>query len=195
MLTKEDKEELWKVFPELETERLYLVRLTENNIPDLLKIWGDPVVAQHNGFPPMDEVEVKHTLNFNEDEFRNCRGIRWGILLKSTGKVIGTAGFNRWETNIGNNAMLGADVAQKFWNQGISSEASRCIINYGFSQMKLHRIEAETSPVNYPAQKVLEKLGFTFEGTLRDAYYWKSEYHTMRLYSLLEHEFNANKNK
>jgi len=36
MLTKEDKEELWKVFPELETERLYLIRLTENNIPDLL---------------------------------------------------------------------------------------------------------------------------------------------------------------
>lgn len=194
MLTKDEKEELWKVFPELETERLYLVRLTEENIPELLKIWGDPVVARYNGFPPMDELELKNSLKFNEDEYRDCRGIRWGLFLKSIGQIIGTAGYNRWETNIGNKAMIGADVSREFWNQGISSGTSRCIIEYGFSQMRLHQIEAETSPENYPAQKVLEKLGFTLEGTLRDAYHWKSEYHTMRIYSLLEHEFKANKN-
>ena len=117
MLTKDDKEELWNEFPELETERLYLVRLTENIISDLLKIWGDPVVARHNGFPPMDEIEVKRSLKFNEAEYRDYRGIRWGLLLKLTGQVIGTAGYNRWETVISNKAMLGADVAQEFWNQ------------------------------------------------------------------------------
>lgn len=195
MLAKDEKEELWKVFPQLETERLYLVQLTEDNISELLKIWGDPIVAKYNGFPPMDEVEIKNSLKFNEDEYRIRRGIRWGLALKSNGQVIGTAGYNRWQTVIGNKAMLGADVAKDFWNQGFSSEASKCIIEYGFTQMKLHRIEAETSPENHPAQKVLEKLGFTFEGTLRDAYFWKSKYHTMCLYSLLEHEFIVNKEK
>ena len=182
-------------FPQLETDRLFLVQLTEKNIPELLKIWGDPVVANYNGFPPMDEAEIRNSIKFNEDEFRSRKGIRWGIALKSNGEVIGTAGYNRWQTFIGNKAMLGADVAQAFWNKGISSEASKCIIEYGFNQMKLHRIEAETSPENYAAQKVLEKLGFTFEGTLRDAYYWKSKYHTMNLYSLLEQEFSRIKEK
>jgi ribosomal-protein-alanine N-acetyltransferase len=194
MLTKHAKEELWKVFPELETKRLFLVRLTEKNIPELLKIWGDPIIAKHNGFPPMDEVEIKNSLKFNEDEFSDLRGIRWGVRLKSNGQIIGTAGYNRWETVISNKAMLGADVRQEYWNQGISSEASNRIIDYGFNQMKLHRIEAETSPENYSAQKVLEKLGFTFEGTLRDAYFWKSQYRSMRLYSLLEYEWLANIN-
>jgi ribosomal-protein-alanine N-acetyltransferase len=194
MLTKDAKEELWKVFPELETRRLFLVRLTEKKIPELLKIWGDPIVAKYNGFPPMDEVEIKNSLRFNEEEYHDCKGIRWGIVLKSNSQLIGTVGYNRWQTVISNKAMLGADVRQEYWNRGISSEASNRIIEYGFNQMKLHRIEAETSPENFSAQKVLEKLGFTFEGTLRDAYFWKSEYRSMRLYSLLEHEFAANIN-
>jgi ribosomal-protein-alanine N-acetyltransferase len=53
------------------------------------------------------------------------------------------------------------------WGQGIASEAARAVIDYGFTTMKLHRIQAHTIADNHPV-RLLERLGFRREGTMRE---------------------------
>jgi ribosomal-protein-alanine N-acetyltransferase len=52
--------------------------------------------------------------------------------------------------------------------------------------MKLHRIEALDNPANLGSHSVLEKAGFTFEGTLRDYEFFKGKYHTFVCYAKLD---------
>lgn len=66
------------------------------------------------------------------------------------------------------------------------SEALKCVINYGFKIMKLNRIEAFISPSNLPSIKIIENLGFTREGILKEHYKMKNEILDSVVYSLLK---------
>ena len=54
------------------------------------------------------------------------------------------------------------------WGQGIASEAAQAVISYGFTTMKLHRIQAHTITDNHRSVRLPERLGFHREGTLRE---------------------------
>ena len=69
------------------------------------------------------------------------------------------------------------------------SEAVTRLIKHGFEVLKLHRIEAKVTEGNTPSCKLLEKLHFQKEGFLRDYNYWKGDYISEYMYSLLESEF------
>jgi [ribosomal protein S5]-alanine N-acetyltransferase len=58
-------------------------------------------------------------------------------------------------------------MAVSRWGQGIASEAARAVIDYGFAEMGLHRIQAHTIAGNHRSVRLLERLGFHREGTLR----------------------------
>ena len=59
-------------------------------------------------------------------------------------------------------------MAGSHWGLGIASEAARAVIGYGFTTMKLHRIQAHTIADNHRSVQLLERLGFRREGTLRE---------------------------
>ena len=64
-------------------------------------------------------------------------------------------------------AEFGYDMARSFWGRGLATEAARAILAYGFATMDLHRIQAHTIADNHRSVRLLERLGFTREGTLR----------------------------
>ncbi|MCB8944109.1 MAG: GNAT family N-acetyltransferase [Ardenticatenaceae bacterium] len=83
-------------------------------------------------------------------------------------------------------------LSQKgFFGKGYGTEATQLILDYGFHQLELHRIELEVYDFNPRAQHVYEKVGFVREGVRRDVLLWDGEYHSAIVMSILAHEFEA----
>jgi RimJ/RimL family protein N-acetyltransferase len=75
--------------------------------------------------------------------------------------------------------------------KGYGSEAVRLMLEYGFNNLGLHRIWANTLESNIGAKKPLEKSGLVFEGCSRKAEYFAGEYFDKLHYGLLRDEYNG----
>lgn len=83
---------------------------------------------------------------------------------------------------------------RSFWGKGYATEAARSIVNFGFSELKLHRIYATCRPENFASWKVLEKIGMHREGLLRENVWIRSGWQDSYLYAILEHEWKSRLN-
>ena len=78
-----------------------------------------------------------------------------------------------------------------FHGAGYGSEAAELVVQYGFEDLNLNRIEAEAGAFNDASQGLLESLGFQREGTRRDAAYYRGDYYDMLTYGLLRAEWEG----
>ncbi len=74
------------------------------------------------------------------------------------------------------------------WSKGYTSEAVALFVPFLFDYKPVDRIQATIFPENIASRRVLEKSGFTFEGTLRRALFHRGDYHDLALYSILRSE-------
>jgi ribosomal-protein-alanine N-acetyltransferase len=75
------------------------------------------------------------------------------------------------------------------------TEALQAIIDYGFTKMNLHRMEALVSTGNVPSLRLMEKYNFVKEGVLRQHYYTADKYDDSVMFSKLYQEYMNEKNK
>ncbi|MBH0048208.1 GNAT family N-acetyltransferase [Pseudoalteromonas sp. NZS11_1] len=178
-------------FPELETARLILTSLSASDSEALLNIYSDAEVVKFYDIETYkSEAQSAKLIDFFNARFTENIGIRWAIRLKTTGKLIGTCGFNTWNQKM-KNASIGYEIASEYW--GFASEALHEVINAAFSNQllfgELYRIQGDTMIGNLASESVLKKLGFKEEGIRRASGYWKNEFHDLRCYGLLKPEF------
>jgi len=101
----------------------------------------------------------------------------WAITDRESGTIMGDAGLILF-AHKGPEIELGYRLAKPYWGKGYASEAAAAWVSHGFAELGLERIVAVTHPENAASQRVLEKVGFTFEGmNTRDG-------ETTRLYSI-----------
>lgn len=86
-------------------------------------------------------------------------------------------------------AKIGTAMAFEHWRNGYITDASRTLINYGFTTLGLHRISSAIDPDNAASIAIKIKLGFTYEGRLRDHVFTNGAWRDSVLYSLLAHEW------
>lgn len=79
---------------------------------------------------------------------------------------------------------------KKSWNQGLGTEVTKLIINYGFRQLRLNRIELRVFPFNKRAIKVYKRLGFKKEGYLRQDVKKGKRYFDSILMGILKSEWD-----
>jgi [ribosomal protein S5]-alanine N-acetyltransferase len=72
---------------------------------------------------------------------------------------------------------------------GITTEAANELIRFGFDHMELVRIQARCFIKNTGSERVMEKLGMTFEGIVRKGMFAKGKHQDLKLYSILKEEF------
>ena len=83
----------------------------------------------------------------------------------------------------------------RFWllpearGKGLAKTALELLMDLAFNTLNLHRLEAEVYDYNSKAQKLVEKLGFRKEGTLREAKFYNGTYHDIIRYGILRQEF------
>lgn len=177
-------------FPILSTDRLDLVEIKQIHLGDLFKLFGDENVTRfYNLLPLKSEQEAQKSIDWFQTRFKDKLGIRWGIAIKGQKNIIGTIGFNNFTKQ--HRANIGYDLQPEYWNKGYITEALKTVINFGFRQLEINRIEAEVMQGNIISEKVLEKLNFKSEGVLREWMFWNERHYDMTMFSLLKTDYDA----
>lgn len=107
-----------------------------------------------------------------------------------TGELVGTVGV-RIESPEHQQASFGCAISRAQWGQGLAYEASRHIIDFGFSSLPIHRIYAETNSENRRARALLERLGMRLEGELQQHRFFRGRWWDTALYAVLEDEWQG----
>lgn len=176
-------------FENLETLRLLLRKPGKEDAADMFEYSSDEQVTGFLTWGPSKSLE--DTKTFLEGVSRKIEMgelFDWGLILKKTGKFIGTCGFVSLDFN-NRSGEIGYILSKKHWNRGIMTEALNRVIRYGFESLGLKRIEAKCDKENISSERVLEKVGMKNEGLLRKAQYSKNRYRDLKIYSLLSDEF------
>lgn len=177
------------LFPNIETERLFLRELRDEDIDFIFKHFSDENVCMYlYDAEPLKEVnEAREIVEWYKNSERKNHS-RWGIEHKENKKIIGTCGYHCWD-RINNIAEIGYDLGKEFWGQGYMTEALTSIIQNGFNNMALNRIQAFVYTDNKRSNMLLEKLGFVNEGVIREKHLFRGKYYDHYCYSLLKNDW------
>jgi ribosomal-protein-alanine N-acetyltransferase len=180
-------------FPILTTERLILSELGESDIDSIFEIFSNEAVIKYYDLQAFNESsQAEKLISLFKTRFESKLGIRWGIREKDTNILVGTCGFNSWSAPM-KNAVIGYDLNPKYWGKGLAQEAVSVILHSAFSGSlpsgPIHRVQADTVPGNEASERLLSNLGFKYEGLRKDSGFWKNEFHDLKCFGLLAHEY------
>ncbi|MFQ6602764.1 GNAT family N-acetyltransferase [Flavobacterium sp. C3NV] len=173
-------------FPVIETERLLLRRITNDDVNEVFELRSNPETMKYIPRPLVknNEDALEH-IAMIEEKIETNVGINWGITLKGSSKLLGIIGYYRMQPQ-NYRAEIGYILLPEFHGKGIIPEAVNRLITYGFEDLKLHSIEAVIDPENYASEKVLQKCGFVKEAHLKESEFYEGRFLDSVIYSLLE---------
>ncbi len=172
-------------FPVITTNRLVLRRMTRDDVNELFLLRSNKRVNHYLVRAPYQSVEDANAFITKTDTaIPNNEFIIWGITLKDENKVLGTICI--WNLKREHDrAEVGYELYPDYWRKGIMQEALTAIIDFGFSTMKLHSIEAIIDPFNEGTYKLLEKNKFMKEAHFKENYFHDGKFKDTIIYSLL----------
>jgi ribosomal-protein-alanine N-acetyltransferase len=175
--------------PELTGARVKLRALTLEDAAALHDIWCHPDVARWLGAPVLSSVkETRELVALLLQLALEEESKRWCIVLPG-GQVIGSCGFNYWQLKGAYRGEIGCELAPAYWGQGYMKEALGLVLDYGYEDLGLNRIEALCHPDNERAEKLVAALGFQREGLLRQYRHIPSGYQDVALHALLRQDW------
>ncbi len=175
--------------PVIETPRLTLRRLTLHDAADVYAYARDPEVARHVLWDAHRSVsESRMFLRYMLRQYRMGEPSSWGIVLRQTGRVIGTIGFMSWNPD-NSTVELGYSLAREHWGQGLMPEALQAVLQETFVSLKMHRAEAQHFTGNPSSGRVMEKCGMRHEGHMRQRIYNKGDFRDVELWAMLRKDW------
>lgn len=152
----------------METSRLILRELQRTDEADLFEYAKLPNVGPLAGWKPHEKLsETTDFINYAIRKKEYSQPGVYSIIYKEDMKMIGTIEIHSYKEQKG---AIGFVLHPDYWNKGIITEASKAVIIYGMEILELKRLEYCHFPHNLGSKRVCEKLGFTFEGVLRNKY-------------------------
>jgi [ribosomal protein S5]-alanine N-acetyltransferase len=146
----------------LETERLILRPLTQDDVDAIYAVIGDPIAMQHypRTFAREDAVEwIERNRRWHERDGYSLLA----VVLKSTGKVIGDCGLS-WQLADDTPMLeLGYHLQRDEWGHGYATEAARACMDYAFHQLSAEKLVSLILAENQPSRRVAERNGMRVE--------------------------------
>jgi ribosomal-protein-alanine N-acetyltransferase len=177
--------------PTLHTARVRLRPITDEDAADLFALHSNAHVLRYWDSPPWMEREVADrfvaTCRQIEDE---GSGARVAIERASDGAFLGWCGVTKWNPTH-RSASMGYCLTEAAWGHGYATEAGRALLQWAFDTLDLNRVQAEADTRNVASARVLEKLGFLREGTLREDCVVNGDVSDSWVYGLLRREWTA----
>ena len=182
---------IFESFPKLDTQRLILRQITQEDDKSLLEVLSDEVTCKyliHNAVN--DIADIKRLITGIQRFFDEKQRIRWGIALKQDNSLIGHCGF--FDIDRSNCcAEISYCLKNGLWGQGIMTEALDAMLRFGFEDYGLNRIAAKVMKGNAGSVKVMQKLGFVQEGSLRKSLYKNGQYHDLMIFYVLKSDYHG----
>lgn len=173
----------------METLRLVLEPLSVARIHSVLESKTQEEVQAELG---CDEAGYERYKQMHELGMETFRISQQQILIKEKGtdRILGECGFHTWNKTHRRAELFYVMYADSDKRKGYMSEALPIVLQYGFEEMDLHRIQAMIDDNNTPSKRLLEKNNFVLEGIAREDYNVNGKNEDSVCYSLLKHEWN-----
>ncbi len=140
----------------------------DTDVDALFALQSDPNVLRYWDSPPWtDRERARVFLESCQKMAEEGSGARLAIDLTSDETFIGWCSLTRWNKDF-RTAALGYCFNESAWGHGYATEAARAVLEWAFAALDLNRVQAETDTRNVASARVLEKVGFHREGTLRE---------------------------
>lgn len=168
--------------PTIETERLILRKFAAGDLREVVA-WDIELD------PPGAEAEARAFLEYCEHEYSE-RGIGpWAMLLKETATIVGNCGFPHilFESRTGE---VNYYVAPRFRGTALAPEALAALLGFGFRDLELKRIQARCESDNLPSERVMQKVGMTFDSLIGEAASAQDSAPKQKLYAILAKDFH-----
>ena len=175
----------------LQTPRLLLRPLRHDDAATILRIHSDPTVMQYMSTPPWTDIAQANAM-VERDLGAMVKGefLRLGLERLEDGALLGCCTLFHLDAGC-RRAEIGYDMDAAVWGKGYMHEALTCLLNYGFDEMNLNRVEADIDPRNLGSAKSLERLGFRQEGFLRERWIIDGVVSDTALFGLLRSDWLA----
>ena len=186
------KEKIFKVFsnmPTLYTERLSLRAMHPIDAEDMFDYAKRPEVTKYLLWSEHEDIYMtRDYLHYIGRRYALGDFYDWAIIDRESRKMIGTCGFTKIDA-ANNSAEIGYVLNPDFHRRGFGSEAVKRILQFGFEELSLNRIEARFMQGNAASRALAESVGMTFEGYMRDLVFVKGSYRTVGICSILLSEY------
>jgi RimJ/RimL family protein N-acetyltransferase len=177
--------------PTLHTARLRLRPFDDTDEDGLFALHSNPRVLRYWDAPPWSErVRAERFVTDCRRMEEQGTGVRLAVDRRSDGTFIGWCSLNRWNPEY-RSGSLGYCFDDSVWGRGYATEAARALLQWAFGALDLNRVQAETDTRNVASARVLEKLGFVREGTLREDCIVNGEVSDSWVYGLVRRDWQS----
>ena len=174
--------------PTLHTDRLQLRPFSTTDADALYALHSNAHVLRYWDSPPWTEpTRAERFLAACRQIAEDGTGARLAMDRSSDGTFLGWCGLTRYNPDY-RSASLGYCLDDAAWGHGYATEGARALLQWGFDTLDLNRVQAEADTRNVASARVLEKLGFVLEGTLREDCVVNGEVSDSWVYGLLRRE-------
>lgn len=154
--------------PDLSTARLRLRPFTDADADALFTLHSSARVLRYWDSPPWTErSRAERFLTTCRTMADEGTGVRVAVDRAADGAFVGWCGVFGWNPDF-RSASLGYCLNETMWGRGYATEAAHALLEWGFAALDLNRVQAEVDTRNSASARVLEKVGFRREGTLRE---------------------------
>lgn len=179
----------FKDLPDIHTSRLLLRKLELADAEDLFDYGSTEAVTRNVTWDPYANVnDAKSFIKYVHAFYEAGKPAPWAIEHKEDGRMIGTVGFGNVKGEH-YSAEIAYALSDKYWGKGYTTEAVKEMLRIGFEELDFIRIEAQCLPENVASERVMQKVGMTYEGTLRKVVYIKGKNRDLKTYSILHEEY------
>jgi [ribosomal protein S5]-alanine N-acetyltransferase len=176
--------------PTLHTSRLRLRPFTHADADALFRLHSNAHVLRYWDSPPWSEpARAERFLATCRLQAEEGSGARLAIDRATDGEFLGWCGLSRWNPDF-RSASLSYCLDDAAWGQGYATEAVRALLRWAIETLDLNRVQAEVDTRNAASARVLEKLGFVREGTLREDCVVNGDVSDSWVYGLLRREWS-----
>jgi ribosomal-protein-alanine N-acetyltransferase len=176
-------------FPRLETARLLLRQFALSDAADVQRLAGDRAIADTTLMipHPYEDGMAEQWIGTHAPKFDSGEQMTLAIILGESGHLVGAvslsidARFDRAE--------LGYWVGKPYWGRGYCTEASRAVVDWGFRELRLNRVFATHFKRNPASGRVMQKLGMTEEGCLKQHIKKWDRYDDLVVYGMTRSEW------
>lgn len=180
-------------FVTIETSRLTLKGITPDGMTYIFGNLTKPEIMKLLGHRSEEAYRKEEAKQKNGYASYNRTFLLFLLIDKESGSIIGRCGLHNWYPEH-KRAEIGYIMEEEnFRGKGLIAEAINAVIDYGFTQLHLNRIEAMVGAGNGPSLRLMEKFNFKREGVLRQHYYTSDQFEDSVVFSRLYDEYMEEK--